>query len=318
MRKPWYHFLYVRSPLMKIFLGVVGAMLSVVLIIFQFAIEEPRMKAQADNWTGRSIEKGAELFANNCANCHGADGKGLPNVGPALHSKYFFTQRIVDVGWAGSIDDYVELTVAAGRPSKVNMQWPQMMPTWSNRFGGPMRDDQVLQVTAFVMNWREDALAQTAEEDPVQCFKGVATKAQEGDQSPDALNIKSCTADGVLVLPGQPAPTPTPASANAGPRPPQELFLAMGCSGCHNLTLDQTPDAQGQPGPNMHNLPETAGQRVPGQDAATYVHNSIINPNEFVNPGYMPGIMPQTFGEQMSEEEINALVQWLLDPNRPQ
>jgi len=46
MRKPWYHILYIRSPLAKIFWGVAGAMLSVVLTIFQFSIEEPRMLAQ--------------------------------------------------------------------------------------------------------------------------------------------------------------------------------------------------------------------------------------------------------------------------------
>lgn len=317
MRKPWYHILYVRSPLAKIFLGVVGAMISVALTIFQFGIEEPRMKAQEDNWNGRSVEKGAELFYNNCANCHGADGKGLPNVAPALNSKYFFTQRIVDVGWAGSLADYVELTVAAGRPSKVGMQWAQIMPTWSNHFGGPLRDDQVLHVTNFVMNWQGDALTQSAADDPFQCFKGVPTKAQEGDKSPDALGIKSCTADGIAVMPGEPPPTPTPAAAT-GPRPPQQLFTAMGCVGCHKLDQDQTDNNIGQPGPNMRNLPETAGQRVPGQDAAAYVHTSIVDPNAFVNPGYIGGIMPQNFSEQMSEEEINSLVAWLLDPNRPQ
>lgn len=316
MRKPWYHILYTRSPLAKIFWGVAGAILSVGLTIFQFSIEEPRMLAQEGNWNGRSIEKGAELFANNCANCHGADGRGATNVAPALHSKYFFTQRIVDVGWAGSLHDFVELTVAGGRPSKAGMQWAQMMPTWSNHFGGPMRDDQVQHVTNFVMNWQADALAQSAADDPFQCFRGVPTKPLEGDKSPDALGIKTCTADGIAVMPGEAPPTPTPAVS--GPRPPQQLFTAMGCSGCHKLDQDQTADNIGQPGPNMRNLPETAGQRVPGQDAVTYVHTSIVDPNAFVNPGYVGGIMPGNFKDQMSVEEIDSLVTWILDPNRPQ
>ncbi|MFZ4661814.1 MAG: c-type cytochrome [Caldilineaceae bacterium] len=317
MRKPWYHILYIRSPLAKIFLGVAGAMLAVVLTIFQFSIEEPRMKAQEDNWNGRSVEKGAELFYNNCANCHGADGKGLPNVAPALHSKYFFTQRIVDVGWAGSLYDFVELTIAGGRPSKVGTQWAQMMPTWSRHYGGPLRDDQVLHLTSFVINWEADALTQTAEEDPFQCFRNAPTKAREGDKSPDALGIKSCLADGTALMPGAPPPTPTPAVAT-GPRPPQQLFTAMGCAGCHQLAQAQSDDNIGQPGPHMGNLPETAGQRVPGEDATTYVYNSIVNPNAFVNAGYVGGIMPGNFKDQMSEEEINSLVAWLLDPNRPQ
>ncbi|MBX3015760.1 MAG: c-type cytochrome [Caldilineaceae bacterium] len=316
MRKPWYHILYIRSPLAKIIIGAIAALIAVALLLFQFSIEEPRMAAQEGNWNGRSVEKGAELFYNNCANCHGGDGKGLPNVAPALHSKYFFTQRIVDVGWAGSLTDYVELTIAAGRPSKANTQWAQMMPTWSSHYGGPLRDDQVGHLVNFVMNWEKDSLAQTAAEDPFQCFREVPTKAQEGDKSPEALNIKSCTADGIAVLPGDPVPTPAAPAETAGPREPQVLFATLGCGGCHNLDLPQAANSLGQPGPNFGNLPETAGERVPGEDATTYVHNSIVNPNEYVNEGYIAGIMPQTFGEQMSEEELNSLVSWLLDPNR--
>ena len=41
------------------------------------------MEAQTNSWHGRSTEIGAELYANNCASCHGLDGKGLPVVAPA-------------------------------------------------------------------------------------------------------------------------------------------------------------------------------------------------------------------------------------------
>lgn len=317
MRKPWYHILYIRSPILKILLGIVGVMASVVLVVAQFAMEEPRMAAQAANWDGRSIEKGAELFANNCANCHGTDGKGLPGVAPALHSKYFFTQRTADLGWTGTQADYVELTLISGRPSKVGSQWAQMMPTWSNRVGGPMRDDQILQLVSFVMNWEADALQQTAEEDPWQCFKGAPTKPQAGNE-PEVLGIKTCATDGTATLPGEPVVVATPAAETTGPRSPQELFAAMACVGCHDLSQEQTETNRGPIAPYLGNLYQTAGDKVAGQDAATYVHNSIVNPNEFVNPGYVAGIMPQNFSEQMSEEEIQGLVNWLLDPNRAQ
>ncbi|MEZ4673230.1 MAG: c-type cytochrome [Caldilineaceae bacterium] len=276
------------------------------------------MAAQAASWEGRSIEKGAELFSNNCSNCHGADGKGLPNVAPALNSKYFFTQRLADVGWSGSQADYIRLTLISGRPSKIGAQWAQMMPTWSNRVGGPLRDDQINHLVNFVMNYQSSALEQTAAEDPWQCFKGAPTKIGEGDKSPDALQIKICGTDGSSALPGEPLPVAEEAAPSDGPREPAALFVSMGCSGCHNLNVNQDANNQGQPGPNMGNLPETAGNRVPGEDAQTYVHNSIVNPNEFVNPGYIAGIMPQNFADQMSEEEIQGLVDWLLDPNRQQ
>lgn len=297
MKKPWYSFLYVRSPLAKIFLGIVSVLITIAILLFLGVIEERRMEAQTANWDGRSIEKGADIYANNCANCHGPDGKGLPGVAPALHSKYFFTQRLNDVSWTGSMHDYVALTVAAGRPSKVSSQWAQRMPTWSQRFGGPFRDDQVNNVTAFVLNWEEDALLQgTAENpDPWQMFADAPTRAIAEDGS---------------------APAADAAPAATGPLPPQELFVSMGCSGCHNLDAPQDANNRGPVGPNMGNLPENATTRVPGEDATTYIHNSIVNPNAYAVEGYMAGIMPQNFAERMSEDEINALVEWLLNPDR--
>lgn len=296
MKRPWYSFLYVRSSIAKIAIAIVSIVIMIGALLFLGIIEEQRMEAQTAGWNGRGIEKGAEIYANNCYSCHGMDGKGLPGVGPALHSKYFFTQRLNDIGWTGSLHDYVKLTVAAGRPSRATSQWAQMMPTWSQRYGGPLRDDQVENVTLFVLNWEEDALTQgTAENpDPWQPFEDAPSKAVATDGS----------------APAEAAPEPT------GPQPPQALFVSMGCAGCHNLDQPQTADNRGPVGPNLGNLPELAGSFVPGEDATTYVHNSIVNPNAYVVEGYMAGIMPQNFADRMSTEEIDALVAWLLDPNR--
>lgn len=295
MKRPWYRFLYVRSPLAKIGFGILGVLVAIVALLFQGVIEDPRMQAQTANFEGRSIQNGATIFANNCASCHGPDGKGLPGVAPALHSKYFFTQRLADLEFTGSLNDYVKLTVAAGRPASKQTQWAAMMPTWGQEYGGPLRQDQVRDVAAFVVNWEEDALTQTAETDPWQPFENAPT-----------TDIYSGT--GALTA------EPTPAVA-AGPQPPQVLFVSMGCQGCHNIDQPQTDQNKGPIAPNMANLYETAGTRVPGEDAATYVHTSIVNPTANTVAGYNP-VMPANFSEKMSEEEINSLVQWILDPNR--
>jgi len=293
-------YLYIRSPILKILIGIGALLFTFAVILLITLTEEPRMELQAQNWNARSIENGAALYANNCSSCHGADGKGLPGVAPALQSHYFFTQRLGDVGYAGSLESYVLLTVAAGRPSKTNTQWAQVMPTWGNTYGGPFRPDQVQQVTDYVLNFQDAALAQTAEEDPWQPFRDVA-------KAPEAQTI----GDFVPVAAEEVA---------TGPVGPAELWGAgingMACVGCHNLAADQTPDNRGPVGPNMKNLHERAGASVPGEDARTYVHNSIVNPNAHLVEGYLGGIMPQNFGERMSEEEISSLVDWLLDPNR--
>ncbi|MCB9137647.1 MAG: c-type cytochrome [Caldilineaceae bacterium] len=321
MQKRWYDFLYVKSPIIKIGLGTLAILLTLGVIALQLLMEEPRMEAQNASWEGRSIEIGADLFANNCASCHGIEGKGLQGVAPALDSRYFFSQRLNDVGFTGTQDQYVGLTLHAGRPSKVDTQWANVMATWGNEFGGPLRADQIDHLVSFVMNWEETALAQTPEEDPWQFFQdalskqlpydpsepGYQTKLDQAVAAAEAAGVSNYSIGGVEVQ----APTADEA-ADAGPRAPEELFTTMACIGCHNLDQDQTPDNRGITAPNLGNLAEVAGDMVPGQDAATYVYNSIVAPNDYIVEGYLPGVMTQNFAEQMSEEEIQGMVDWLL------
>ncbi len=89
----------------------------------------------------------------------------------------------------------------------------------------------------------------------------------------------------------------------------------MGCNGCHNIDQPQTDTNKGPVAPNLGNLYEMAGTKVPGEDAVTFTHTSIVNPTAYTEPGYNP-VMPANFSERMSPEEIDSLVQWILDPNR--
>lgn len=296
MEKPWYSIFYVRSPILKILIGILSVMLAVVVLLAVGVMEENRMAAQTGNWDGRSIEKGAELYANNCSSCHGPDGQGA--AGPALNSRYFFLQRIKDVGFTGTLEDYVLLTVAAGRPSKANAQWGVVMPTWSSAYGGPLRADQVQQLTNYVLNWESTAVTQGPDEDPWIPFQDAPSKLSAEE----------------LAALGQAAAAPV----STGPRTPQEIFTQLACAGCHVLTLPQDDANRGAVGPNMGNLTDNAANRVAGEDAQTYIINSITNPNAFVVPGYQANIMPQGLRDRMTPEEFDALVAWLLDPNRAQ
>lgn len=294
--------LFTTSPILKIAWGILGALASIILLLFVLMIEDVRMEDQTNNWVAREIENGAILYANNCASCHGPDGKGLPGVAPALHSHYFFTTtgRLADVGYIGSLEDYVLLTVAAGRPSKANSQWAQKMPTWGSQFGGPMRGDQVVEVTKYVMNFRESALAQTPEEDPFQPFRDV--KKPVGEQS-----------IAVLMGAAPPAPAEAAAPAEGGVRDPETLFTTMACMACHVMDQPQDASSRGAVGPNFGNLADNAATRVAGLSADEYVYQSITEPSAFVVEGYANGIMPADFSTKMSEEEIRGLVEWLLN-----
>lgn len=312
------HRFFVKSPIAKILWGILASLAGIILLLLVLVSENERMAAQTLNWEGRSIENGAAIFATNCASCHGLDGKGLPGVAPALNSHYFFTEtgRMADVNWNGSLEDYVALTVAAGRPSKSSDQWSAVMPTWGVQFGGPLRQDQVNDVTQYVLNWRESALAQTPEEDPFQPFQDVQKPVEL--QNIDALSLTEGELEAAIEeIEIKRAEEAAAAGLDTGPAPPQELWVSMGCAGCHNLNQNQA-DVRGPVGPNMADLYERAASRVEGQTAEEYIYNSIVNPNEYVVESYVANVMPQNFADKMSDEEIQSLVEWLLDPNREQ
>lgn len=296
MEKPWYSFLYIKSPITKIVWGILSVIVAFVVVLALGVMEESRMQAQTGNWDGRSIEKGADIWANNCYTCHGMEGQG--GSGPALNSRYFFENRIKEVGFSGTLEDYVKLTVAAGRPSNSHGQWAVVMPTWSSEFGGPLRPDQVDHVTNYVMNWESTALQQTPEEDPFIPFAGVPMIPTEGM----TITVAAATGD------------------ESGPRPPEQIFSnppnGLGCEACHNPNLPEDADNRGLIGPNLGNLAENAPNRVPGEDAETYVRNSIATPGAHVVEGYQAGLMPPGLADRMSEEELDSLIVWLLDPSR--
>jgi cytochrome c oxidase subunit 2 len=81
----------------------------------------------------------------------------------------------------------------------------------------------------------------------------------------------------------------------------EQLFTANGCSGCHTLAA---AGATAKVGPNLGKL---------GKVSADFIRTSIEDPNANVTKGYKPNIMPQDFKQKLSEEEIDALVKYLLE-----
>ncbi len=301
------HRLYTRSPVAKVMWGILTSLIGIIALLLVLVSEVPRMEAQTINWEGRSIENGAILFDSNCAICHGPNGQGLLGIGPGLNSYYFFTPtgRLADVGWVGSLEDYVKLTIAAGRPSKTDSQWPEVMPTWGGQFGGPLRGDQVEDLTAYVMNWQGSALAQTPEEDPFQPFDDVIKPVEFQNTA-------------FLFLSEEEQSAALEEYKARSIRAPEELWQSEACFACHNLAVRQE-DEPGQNGPNMADLFERAGSRVEGLTAEEYVYQSIVDPAAFVVLTYEDvGKMPQNFADKLSEDEIQGLVAWLLDPERDQ
>ncbi len=92
----------------------------------------------------------------------------------------------------------------------------------------------------------------------------------------------------------------------------REIFASAGCDACHTLA---DADATGTVGPNLDELPGVAGKREKGTSAEDYVHQSIVDPRAFVVKGFGT-TMPTNFGDQLTPEEIDTLVQYLLGESK--
>ena len=96
-------------------------------------------------------------------------------------------------------------------------------------------------------------------------------------------------------------------SALSGP-PGQEgktVFANNGCAGCHTY---KPAGATGKVGPDLDKLQAEAQKaRKPLQD---FVRESIVDPNAYIEPGYQPNVMPQSF-KDLPKPQLDALVQFL-------
>lgn len=82
---------------------------------------------------------------------------------------------------------------------------------------------------------------------------------------------------------------------------------APGCVTCHSLE-----EGVVIVGPSQYALATRAAGRVAGQSAEEYLHESIVEPNAYIVEGFDSGVMYQTYGEELSEQDINDLVAYML------
>jgi mono/diheme cytochrome c family protein len=270
----------------RVIIGTILVAATMMITAFVLVNEPSRMADFESGYKGRSIEAGAIIFSNNCVSCHGANGQGVEGLAPALNTRALFDKengRLKEIGWAGTVRDYVKATVAGGRP-RASVQYstyPNRMPTWSQEFGGPLRPDQVENVVDYVMNWEAEAMLQplaTATPNPNAAGTDLNVELPEGD-----------AAQGELLFKGQ-------------------VNGQFPCSSCHSL------DAGVQiVGPSLAGIATTAATRVEGYTAEQYIHESIVSPSAHIVEGFTsPSLMPATFGQLMTKQDLADVLAFLM------
>ncbi len=74
----------------RVIAGIISFTGILILLAWVAINEEARMEEFTDRFSGRSIETGAILYENNCAECHGQLGYGLAGRAPALNNYQLF------------------------------------------------------------------------------------------------------------------------------------------------------------------------------------------------------------------------------------
>src|SRR5690606_4885974 len=64
-------------------------------------------------------------------------------------------------------------------------------------------------------------------------------------------------------------------------------------------------------GPSLAGVASRAQTRVPGQSAEEYLRNSLLNPGDYLVPGFN-NVMAQNLGDVLSSEQINNIVAFLM------
>lgn len=290
----------------KVVIGTVAFMLTMIVLGYAALREPTRLEDFAGAAHGRSVEQGAYLYINNCASCHGIDGtatsgedngcrdaNGDPNCLGLPLNNYFLLcgnppRRSIDLGWEGTTENFIKKTVAAGRGA--------IMPAWSNDFGGPMRPDQVQNVTNYVLNWGSEELCA---EEPVT-YKWAATE-------PGGAAVYQSSTEEVEIVPGDPE-----LGAAA--------YLSYGCNACHGLPDGSVPASVG---PSLTDIATTGAERMEGFSAQDYIYSSILDPNLFIapecpagpcaTPSLMPTSFPLTIGRNNPQDMAHLLAYLMGD-----
>jgi mono/diheme cytochrome c family protein len=270
-----------------IILGIITVLITAGVILAYGFQEQSRMANYEQVFLARSIERGADYFTTYCSRCHGLQGLGIQGLCPPLNDRNFFDNRMKEVGWSGTLRDYIIATASSGRlvstrPQLYPGQGTPAMPSFADTYGGPLQGSQIIDIANYVLNWGPTATMVSAPEAPTGPTAGtdITQELPVGNaENGKALTVKfACTACHIDANTG-PAWLPTPTEPGIGVRA-ETRYTETGYTG-----KATTPDQ--------------------------YLYESISDPAVYLVPGFQ-NIMPGTFSSQLSPQDMADIIAYLL------
>ena len=239
-----------------------------------------RWLTQEESQASVLVSLGQTAYLRYCAVCHGPDAQGRAGLGKNLVTSSFVAEQD---------DASLVQFIREGRPADdpLNTTGIAMLP-----YGGQptLSDADLTNLVAYMrsINLGLEAIAASSTATPTAIASATPTAVVETSAETTAAGAL----DGATIF--------------ARLNPP--------CLTCHQLG---GKGSKFGPGPNLDELKDVAATRVEGLSAEEYVHQSIVQPAAFIvkqcPAGPCVNAMPKNYSDQMTAEELDALVQYLLN-----
>lgn len=225
--------------------------------------------------------------------------------------------RLTNVGWSGSLHNFIYTTLIGGRPTST-AYWPEPMPAWSQTAGASLRNDQLQDIVAYILNfdkgdnWTvEDLLAvnQFPKEpvDPAQVAilqDQIEQLQQSGGVLVPMVGSTTAIADIMTGLEGVTGDAVHGEQLYSG-----QTTQALPCASCHVA-------AGGVTAPPLAGTWTRVQEEVSSQAALAgytpeqYLAESIIHPAAYIVSPYA-NVMPTNFGDLLTYQDLADLIAYL-------
>jgi len=143
---------------------------------------------------------------------------------------------------------------------------------------------------------------------PVTMPKDIVTGSDVDDVADYVAAVVGPRKGVTIAAPPPPAPTTTgatPPGGGANLAAGKAAFAANGCAACHTFG---PANSTGTIGPDLDKLKAYAA--AANMPLEKFIHESIVNPDAYIEKGYTKGVMPTTF-KSLPTGTLNELVAFL-------